>query len=117
MARQKSSFNMLPDEFGEKNKVVSETPAVEEITVEVSKPISNPVPNISTPDVQEVAKSSSEYSRKGYYALTEGNYWYLKDITYSKNIQIQDYMNRLIEADREANKEMLQYLPHRNFYL
>ncbi|MBO7078555.1 MAG: hypothetical protein J6W64_01935 [Bacilli bacterium] len=71
-----------------------------------------PFVNVNTPQEHIIAKKPSEYIRKGYYNLTEENYWYLKDITFYKSVQIQDYLNYLLEKDREQHKDILNMLPH-----
>lgn len=93
-------------------EVADVTPVVEDKPVEAPKTDFNPVVNTNTPKAQKVVNNAADYVRKGYYHLTEENYWYLKDITYYKNIQIQDYLNQMIELDRNANKNILQFLPH-----
>ncbi len=87
-------------------------PDMENKTVEA--PIINlePVTNVSVPELKTTSLNSPEYVKKGYYNLTERNYWYLKDITFYKSTQIQDYLNYLIEKDRAENKDILHLLPH-----
>ena len=91
---------------------ISSVPSHEEKVVEAPRTVPNPKTNINTPQAQSVVNNNAEYVRKGYYHLTEENYWYLKDITFYKNIQIQDYLNQLIELDRQANSDILHMLPH-----
>lgn len=104
------------EEYLKQKKALEEvsnvTPVVEEKVIETPKTISNPTMSINTPQAQTIANNNAEYVRKGYYHLTEENYWYLKDITFYKNIQIQDYLNQMIELDRNANKDILHFLPH-----
>lgn len=91
---------------------VNDVPLSEKKAVEAPITVSTSKTNINTPQAQIVVNNNAEYVRKGYYHLTEENYWYLKDITFFKNIQIQDYLNQLIELDRQANSEILNILPH-----
>lgn len=103
------------EEYLKQKKALEEATNVsvqEEKVIESPKTVPIPKTNINTPQAQKVTNNNAEYVRKGYYHLTEENYWYLKDITFLKNIQIQDYLNQLIELDRQANSEILHVLPH-----
>lgn len=84
------------------------------VDIGIFNSIANGTPLVptNTPKDQIIARNSTEYVRKGYYNLTEENYWYLKDITFYKSAQIQDYFNYLLEKDREAHKGILNMLPH-----
>lgn len=97
-------IQQLEAEKNETNFVKSE-PMVQ--AVQPVKPITVNTPKKSV---------ASEYTRKGYYFLSEENYWYLKDISFYQDVNIQDYLNQLLAADREANKDLLPHLPHmKNF--
>lgn len=88
------------------------------IKMEILECIANGTPIVDTKVSHEkvIAKKGSEYVKKGYYNLTEENYWYLKDITFYNCAQIQDYLNHLIEKDRSEHKDILHLLPHNNLY-
>lgn len=59
---------------------------------------------------------NNEYIKKGYYFLSEANYWYLKDISQFNTMTAQDYLNALLEVDRKANADVLPRLYHNEFY-
>lgn len=46
----------------------------------------------------------SGQTRKIGIELTEENYWYLKDVAYANRMQMKEYLNMLLEADRNAKK-------------
>ncbi|MBP5422464.1 MAG: hypothetical protein J6Y78_08505 [Paludibacteraceae bacterium] len=97
-----------------KAKEAAETVDMKYKAVEAPRIDLEPVANVSVPELKTMPLNSSEYVKKGYYNLTEQNYWYLKDITFYKNTQIQDYLNYLIEKDRAEHKDILHVLPHCN---
>lgn len=64
-----------------------------------------------------VKQKNNDYTKKGYYFLSEANYWYLKDISQFNTISAQDYLNALLEFDRKANADVLPRLYHNEFYI
>lgn len=47
---------------------------------------------------------TNKITRKIGIELTEENYWYLKDAAYANRMQMKEYLNMLLEADRNAKK-------------
>lgn len=46
----------------------------------------------------------SGQTRKISIELTEENYWYLKDVAYANRMQMKEYLNMLLDADRNTKK-------------
>lgn len=63
-----------------------------------------------------VKQKNNDYTKKGYYFLSEANYWYLKDISQFNTMTAQDYLNALLEFDRKANADVLSRLYHNEYY-
>lgn len=63
-----------------------------------------------------VKQTNNDYTKKGYYFLSEANYWYLKDISQFYTVSIQDYLNALIECDKHINADILPKLYHNEYY-
>lgn len=63
-----------------------------------------------------VKQKNNDYTKKGYYFLSEANYWYLKDISQFNTMSAQDYLNALLEFDRKANADVLPRLYHNEYY-
>lgn len=63
-----------------------------------------------------VKQTNNDYTKKGYYFLSEANYWYLKDISQFYTITVQDYLNALIELDKHINASILPKLYHNEYY-
>lgn len=123
MAKNRKTFNMIPE--GAINPVVTEEPnnistptqTVETVesdnsinTVNTTNPI-EPVMSIQMVKPVEAVKpiipiqpNTNKVTRKIGIELTEENYWYLKDAAYANRMQMKEYLNMLLEADRNTKK-------------